>query len=226
MEFVLTSFILAWQWGIGDSGESVECQGPQIRASPEEMLRCIKENFEKNPELTAGYIESCLLMFMRNTTGEKLEQVMITPENKSQIESGYISRSKDAPMLDRWLPCPYEERQDAKYICVICYKDAHYIEEEKVYLNERIADPNIDTETKMSLLTEVQKLQKKKPDPNKLHIVMVKPQDDNTEIEMDPQAMIRNQLGKKFFHGSGVTVDPKAYLSSVERYNKYVKYHY
>jgi hypothetical protein len=225
MEFKLTSFVRAWQWGIGDNGEPVERQGPRISATPEEMLRCIKEHYENNPELTPGYVESCVLLFPRNTTSEKLEQVQITPENKHLIESGYISRTKDAPMLDRWLPCPYEERQDASYLCVICYKDGHYIEEEMVYLNEQIEDPSTSIETKESLLAEVQKLKEKKPDPNKLHIVMVKPQDVDVEIEMDPQAMIRNQLGKKFFHGSGVPVDQETYLRSVERANKYVKYH-
>ena len=225
MRFELTQFVLSWQFGIGDDGEPVERQGPPIRGSPEEILRHIDEHYENNPELTTGYDESCVLLFMPNKTGEKLEQVLITPENKSQIESGYVSRTDDAPMLDRWLPCPYDDRQEAKNICVIAYKDDHYIEEEKVYLNERIADQTIDSETRESLLTEVQKLQEKKPESDKLHIVMLKPQDEEVEIIMDPQAMLRNQLGKKFFHGSGVPVSPKSYLNSVERYNKYVKYH-
>ena len=151
----------------------------------------------KEEELIRGYAPFCKLLPIVNFTDAKVGSLPITIENYQYLRSGYSARTKDElPIFSRWFELPIEP-PDAEYLMLVLYSKKQLIKESKGKDNA----------------TEIFGFDAD------YGIVAILGQFYSNEEPMKPETMIRNALGIKE-GGSGVKLNKKAYLKSVDFWSK------
>ena len=149
-------------------------------------------------ELVDGYAPFCKHIFVENTFVDAGANVLpITPENEHLLRSKYEARNdKELPVLVRFFPkdlldSSTSKLPSAKYLDLILYS------------REQINKENAAQGSPAN------------PETAPWGIVSIKAQDVPYELPMNPITVMRNSLGKAE-GGSGVPLDRKAYMESVE----------
>ncbi|KAH8741002.1 hypothetical protein FG386_002548 [Cryptosporidium ryanae] len=173
---------------------------------PETFLKKINDFIlENEPELKDGYSHFCKHLFVPNFTEAKKSIIKISDSNEHLLKTGYISRRKEElPVLSRWFPGNLisEELRRGKYLDIILYS-REQCEKEADAMNEQNSKRIVsDLET----------------DPD-WYIISIKVQDEDYETPMEPITMIRNTMIEE--GGSGVPLDRKKYMESVDFWSKH-----
>lgn len=153
----------------------------------------VNDLYIKGHPLKDGYAPFCKHMFIENFIKDVYPSTIEINESSSLlIKTAFEARTdKELPVLRRFVNKTDVQLTPAKYLDVILYSKSQIIEENKAMGNE-VED--IDYE---------------------YGIISIKPQDVDYELPMDPITMMRNALGKEE-GGSGIPLDRKKYLESVE----------
>lgn len=149
--------------------------------------------------LKKGYASFCKHFFVENFTETQSNVLEVTKENENLLRTGYKNRTeKELPVLERWFDKSEVGHllQKSKYLDCILYSREQITKE-----NEATGDEIQETDIPWG-------------------IVSIKPQDVDYELPMNPITQMRNSLGKEE-GGSGVSIDKKSYMKSVEYWSKY-----
>ena len=179
-------------------------KGTTINYDPVEFETKINDLYVLNKDLPNflhdGYAPFCKHIIVENFTDATPGTIEITDEIESLIRTSYEARrAEELPVLKRFVRTKdLGKLEKAKYLDVILYsKDQVLLENEKMENNEHVSK-DFD-----------------------YAIISVKAQDVDYEFPMDPITMMRNALGAEE-GGSGVPLDRKKYLESVEYWSKHV----
>ncbi|EAR91276.1 flagellar associated protein (macronuclear) [Tetrahymena thermophila SB210] len=168
-----------------------------VCSTVEEMQEHLNKIYDPS-KLVDGYAPFCKHLFIPNFTQTKLSTSKITPENEHLLKTIYEARTeKELPVLRRYFPVGSVPQEVASHLDIILYSKEQIQLENAAMGN---VDPNKDIDYHWG-------------------VVSVKPQNLDYEIPMDPITMMRNALGKEE-GGSGVPLDRKKYLESVEFWSK------
>jgi len=175
--------------------------GTKISIDQNEFFKRAMETIRnEKSQLVDGYAPFCKHLFITNFVGGlKVSAIEITQENEHLLRSDYVQRQEtELPILMRWFPKSINV-PDAKYLDIILYSKEQIDDERRAR-----AEPEIK-------------------DQYEWGIISIKGQLENFEIPMDPITMMRNALGK-IEGGSGVPLDHKKYMKSVEywRHHAYI----
>ncbi|KAH7648843.1 hypothetical protein FG379_002313 [Cryptosporidium bovis] len=174
---------------------------------PEEFLEKVNDFIlENNPELKDGYSHFCKHLFIPNFTEARKSIIRINNNNENLLKTGYVSRRKEElPVLTRWFPgnlIPEDELGRGRYLDIILYSKEQ-CEKEADAMNEQDAKKIVS---------------KLEADPD-WYIISIKVQDEDYETPMEPITMMRNTMIEE--GGSGVPLDRKKYLESVDFWSKH-----
>ncbi len=150
--------------------------------------------------LKPGYADFCKHLIVENFTDAPVYYAKITDENKHLLECEYVARTDyELPVLKRFFRKDNMKPQKAKFLDVILYSRQQIDLEEKALeaKNENHEAEDYDW-----------------------GIISIKPQEEDSEITMDPITMMRNALGPAE-GGSGVPLDRQKYLESVAFWSKH-----
>lgn len=172
----------------------------QISVSKEEFLKNVHDYFYQNGEkLVEGYAPFCKHLFIPNFCNVKQTSIEITDENKHLLESDYVARRvEELPVLVRWFPSSKVQVYDAKFLDIILYS--------REQIKKENEDMGLDSNPNEDLF--------------EWGIISIKGQDVDYETPMQPITMLRNSLGREE-GGSGVPLDKKKYMESVEYWKKH-----
>ncbi len=173
-----------------------------INHDPIDFEKRVNEYYINNTnKLKDGYAPFCKHLFIENFINDLLPSAIeITDENKKFISSCYEARTeKELPVLKRFIHIKdlNIDLKPAKYLDIILYSKEQ-IQLENSSMNN--TDPNESIEYDYG-------------------IISIKPQNYDYELPMDPITMMRNALGKEE-GGSGVPLDKKKYMESVQYWDK------
>lgn len=148
-----------------------------------------------------GYASFCKLVVVKNFTDARVGSMPITLENYQYLRSGYSARRKnELPMFSRWLELPLDNPK-AEYLVFILY-----------------SKEQIDKEAKINYRKTPSNRKYVKFDAD-WGVVAILGQSHSNEEPMKPETMLRNALGVEE-GGSGVPLDKKEYLKSVDFWSK------
>lgn len=160
--------------------------------SEEEFESKINEFYESGVPLVDGYAPFCKHLFVPNFANIKCGYAKITPENKHLVESCYEARKEnELPVLIQYFDKDKVAAPIATYLDIILYSREQIIQE-----NLAMGETPPETDAPWG-------------------IISVKGQLCDYELPMQPITVMRNALGKEF-GGSGVDLDKRAYMASVE----------
>ena len=185
--------------------------GTKVTKYSVEEFEEILEKINKNPEhpdfydlhidILDGYAPFCKLFVFKNFSEVKTGSLPITLENYQYLRSGYHSRTElELPVLSRWFELPLPAPV-ANYIVLVCYT--------REQLKKEFDAENPTNVFRNCLDWPVFKIE------SEWGIVAILGQMGKAEEPMNPATMIRNSLGISE-GGSGVPLDRKKYLESVE----------
>lgn len=174
-----------------------------INYSKEEFANKVNWFYSKE-KLKDGYAPFCKHLLMPNfVIGLKSRILPITKEIESLIITTYEARTpNELPVLTRYVDISSISHltiPDAKYLDIILYSKEQIVKE-KIAMKE--ADLNQTEAIDFDYA-----------------IISIKPQDTDYELPMTPITMMRNALGITE-GGSGILLDRKAYLASVDYWSQ------
>lgn len=149
-----------------------------------------------------GYAPFCKLLFIKNFTDAKVGTLKITIDNYQYLRSGYKSRTdSELPILSRWFELPLKT-PTAEWLVFVLYSKEQIDKEALI---------NYDNSDNDSILKEFDA---------EWGVVSIMGQNSPNEEPMTPITMFRNALGINE-GGSGVTLNKKDYLKSVDFWDKH-----
>lgn len=144
--------------------------------------------------LVDGYAPFCKHVFVDNFAGVRPSQCRIDEVNLPFLRTGYVVRQPgELPVLSRWFLDVDVSLPRAPILDVILYDRDQLVSE---HACREGSDPSASL-----------------PDAP-YGVVSIKAQDVDRELPMQPITMMRNALGREE-GGSGVPLDPQAYLRAV-----------
>ena len=157
------------------------------------LLEDINYLYEKSFSIENGYADFCKLLFIPNNTEAKPFYIKREPFVYPYIRTEYNARTKDElPVLIEYAKIPWEVEK-AKYLMVILYNKEQL---------EKEANSKIDKNFEYG-------------------VVGIRPVNEMIEPPLPPITIMRNSLGVEY-GGSGVKIDEKEYLKSVQFWSKNV----
>lgn len=167
--------------------------------SPEKFEHTINNLYDvENLLKDSDYADFCKYLVINNFTDAKSGSMRITEENKKFLKSGYSAREEgELPILSRWFE--FDSKEDipnAEKLVIILYS------KEQLELEHLEKNPSIDNFEFNGVDCDY-------------GVVAILGQQTEEADPIKPITMMRNHLGKSF-GGSGVEIDEKKYLESVE----------
>lgn len=164
-----------------------------VGISPDELIDLCNKAIKSGAELKDGYAPFCKHLFLKNPSETRCGFTPTTPENISNLKSGYVARREsELPVLEQWLEDVNPPR--AVFLDIILYSREQLEAEADEHSNDKDV-PNAEW-----------------------GIVNILGTLTPEEIPMPPITQLRNALGKSE-GGSGVPLNRESYMKAVEFWN-------
>lgn len=163
-----------------------------------EKRKAVELEFGDRPALVDGYAPFCKHLFMPNFVEGLLSSTLqIDESNEHLLRTRYEARTeKELPVLIRYFPASCVSPPVCKFLDLILYSRDQIMKE-----NQATGKGRIDLE------------------PAPWRLISIKAQDVPYETPMNPITMMRNSIIAE--GGSGVPIDRKSYMASVEYWSKH-----